>query len=695
MNQNLKTSRIDAKTESTDVKKLRSVDPILWISKDPLPEEYRSLPLVAQLDWVVAQSGIQAERMLQTGRFSIILISTDLEENVALDLLYTAKVHQGFSIRILRAADVHERLVRESINRGQVQQILPQKLATATLQIHLNQALEKHMERSQQSQLLRESSRQNRELEALTNSLEQIVEERTLHIEISHKEESEKLSRERLLIRFIKELAAQGSFEDILQVLRKELRKFHKLGDPILAYRFGGTKTSLMSFQGGHFTQTETVIDIPFPDSYRAHHPGLVKVFANHYGRPFIKTLMFPLELKLIRQLAEGNAEAILCFESSLAEKEILFFMEYINDRIGPLSMAFDRVLLENQLSSFSYRWEKTFDSMKDPIAIVDLDFDVVRANKKFLTHGDQDRCFQSFAARKTVCLGCPVPQALKEKVPANGQITVGPRTYQVYSYPISVDSGRSTNVVNQYVDITESRQLYLKVLQSEKMGAIGKLAGHIAHELNNPLTGLRSLSQVLLTEASPGEALHSDLLEIEKAAARSQKIIKNLLEFSHNDSQPLVLISVDEIVEKTLPMLKTALRTHRFQSKMDARKALVEVEPHLLQQVVFNIVNNACQAMKDQGTLSITTSLSPSSVPGTPAFVELNISDTGPGISKEIQDKIFEAFFTTKKEGLGTGLGLSMAKSVVERFGGSIHFKSESGQGAVFTISLPIKEII
>lgn len=677
---------------STSEAGLRSVDPLLWVSKEPLPEEYRSLSLVANLDWVVAQSGIQAERMLQTGRFSVILISTDLDENLALDLLYTAKIHQAFSTRLLRANDIHERLVRESINRGQVQQILPQDLSTAELTKFLNQALEKHMDRSQQSQLLRESSRQNRELEALTNSLEQIVEERTLHIEISHKEETEKLSRERLLIRFIKELAAQGSFEDILQVLRKELRKFHKLGDPILAYRFGGTKTSLMSFQGGHFTQTESVIDMPFPDRYLSNHPGLVKHFANHYGRPFIKTLMFPLELKLIRQLAEGGAEAILCFESSLAEKEILFFMEYINDRIGPLSMAFDRVLLENQLSSFSYRWEKTFDSMKDPIAIVDLDFEVVRANKKFLTHGDQERCFQSFAAKKERCQGCPVPQALKEKAPATGQITIGTKTYQVYSYPISVDNGRSTNVVNQYVDITESRQLYLKVLQSEKMGAIGKLAGHIAHELNNPLTGLRSLSQVLLLEAPKGEALYSDLQEIEKAAARSQKIIKNLLEFSHNDTQPMVLISVDEIVEKTLPMLKTALRSHRFHSKMNARRALVQVEPHLLQQVVFNLVNNACQAMKDQGTLTISTAIS---VPETDGFVELTISDTGPGISKELQDKIFEAFFTTKKEGHGTGLGLSMAKSVVERFGGSIQLESNPGEGASFTIFLPVKKLL
>ncbi|MGZ3749522.1 MAG: ATP-binding protein, partial [Pseudobdellovibrionaceae bacterium] len=339
----------------------------------------------------------------------------------------------------------------------------------------------------------------------------------------------------------------------------------------------------------------------------------------------------------------------------------------------------------------FSYRWEKTFDSMKDPIAIVDLDYEVVRANKKFAEHSLDKKCHETFAAHNEICHGCPVNQALKKKSSETGQIKVGTKTYQVYTYPVMAESGeRSTNVVNQYVDITESRQLYLKIIQSEKMGAIGKLAGHIAHELNNPLTGLRSLAQVLLHEATPGESLYSDLVEIEKAALRSQKIIKNLLEFSHNESQPQALISVDEIVEKTLPLLKTALRSHRFQLHLKSRQALVQVEPHLLQQVVFNLVNNACQAMKTPGTLTVTAEISPSHKKS----VELSVADTGPGIPKEIQNKIFEAFFTTKKEGLGTGLGLSMSKSIVERFGGRIHFESELGKGTVFCITLPIKEM-
>lgn len=666
-------------------------DIILWAAKDPLPGAYRDLEYLGKVDWAEAQSAVQAERLLQAGRFSLIIISSDLDENAVMDLLYLAKIHQPFSIRILRSSVLSERLVREAINRGQVMKIISQDLDGHLFQGCIDGAIEQHREKFQQLQLLKESSRQNRELEAFTHSLEKLVEERTFHIETSHKEEAEKLSRERLLIRFIKELAAQRSFEDILQALRKELRKFHKLGDPILAYRFGGHKTSLMSFQSGHFSQTETLIDFPLPEKNCLNYPELVKHFANHFGRPFIKILIFPLELKLIMQLAEGKAEAVLCFESSLAEKELNVFMEYINDRIGPLSMALDRVLLENQLSIFSYRWEKTFDSMKDPIAIVDMDYEIVRSNKKFADIFPENRkCFEDFAGKKSICEGCPVSQALKEKAPKAGHIKVADRMYQVYSYPILAENGgRVTNVVNQYVDITESQALYLKVLQSEKMGAIGKLAGHIAHELNNPLTGLRSLAQVLINETAPGESLHSDLIEIEKASLRSQKIIKNLLEFSTSESQPQALVCVDEIVEKTLPMLKTALRSHRFQMKLDSKGALVKVEPNLLQQVVFNLVNNACQAMRDPGVLTVSAKV----LTDDAGKVELAISDTGPGIPSEVRGKIFEAFFTTKKEGIGTGLGLSMSKSIIERFGGKIRFESEAGIGTTFFITLPIQD--
>ncbi len=273
--------------------------------------------------------------------------------------------------------------------------------------------------------------------------------------------------------------------------------------------------------------------------------------------------------------------------------------------------------------------------------------------------------------------------KAMASGVPQKGQIQVGSRILEVHSYPILLEGGgQITNVVNQYVDITQSRELYLRMLQSEKMGAIGLLAGHIAHELNNPLTGLRSLSQVLIATTPEGE-LKSDLQEIEKATARSQQIIRNLLDFSAEGEQARRLTTYDQIVEKTAPMLKAVMRIHRQEFDLETKDAFIEVEPHLLQQVFFNLVNNACQAMKDPGVLSVRSFVEGSKV-------VLQVEDSGPGIPEAIREKIFEPFFTTKKEGLGTGLGLSLTKKIVESFGGEIRLKSEIGKGSRFEVRLP-----
>lgn len=234
-------------------------------------------------------------------------------------------------------------------------------------------------------------------------------------------------------------------------------------------------------------------------------------------------------------------------------------------------------------------------------------------------------------------------------------------------------------------MDITQSRDLYLRLLQSEKLGAIGSLAGNIAHELNNPLTGLRSLSQVLLHQVEEGSSLKSDLVEIEKAAGRSQQIIKNLLEFSQGGPQQKRVMNIDDIVNKTMPLLKTVMRIHRQDIQLNAADSLIEVEPHFIQQVVFNLVNNACQAMKDPGTLSVRTEYLKKE-----KRVLLEISDTGSGIAPELQEKIFEPFFTTKKEGLGTGLGLSLTKKIVETMGGEIRVFSEMQKGSRFQVIFP-----
>lgn len=664
----------------------KNFDPILWVGNaSPLNIPHFFPFQKKEIEIVIKESFEEALALLKTQKFSLVLARKQNSSD-GMDFLIQARQLQPMAPRILIAEDLSELDVREGINKTHVCRFMRWPLTENEVWAQLEDVLQKNSLYLSRSVLLKESSYQNKQLEALTHSLEEMVEERTKYIEISHHEESEKLSRERQLIKFIKELAGQTSFEDILGVLRKEVRKFHRMGDPILVYRLGGQKTFFMSFHLGHFTKSETLTKFEFPKVAQVPNTDLARHFANHFGRPFIKAYIVPLELRLTSQLVGDDSEAILCVENSLTDKELATFIDFINDRMRPLSMALDRVLLEHQLSVFSYRWEKTFDGMRDPIAIVDLEYKVVRANRKFSDKFFQHKCFASFAHRDSVCDGCPAVEAIKKGHPTVGEIRVNGRVYQVHSYPVLMEQGtKAINVVNQYVDITQSRELYLRMLQSEKMGAIGMLAGNIAHELNNPLTGLRALTQVLLKEVPNNGNLHADLLEIEKAAARSQKIIKNLLDFSKGEGHQLEFVNVDEVIERTLPMLKSAMRSHRLEVDLQASANFVFVEPHLLQQVVFNLINNACQAMKDSGLLQVSTYCDSQKV-----FIE--IKDSGPGVSLEIQKRIFEPFFTTKKEGHGTGLGLSMSKAIIEKFDGTIEFHNVEPHGSCFTVVLPLK---
>lgn len=598
----------------------------------------------------------------------------------ALEILEKFEQESARTSRILITDEVNFEVFQKAVNRAHVHFCVDKGDFQKRWKEILNKAVQHFHQANEKVQLLKESTRQFRELEALNSNLEKIVQERTQHIEISKEEEDEKLNKVRSLIRLIKELAQTTSFEDLLQLLRREFRKFHKVADPILVYQAAPDRVEFVSFQSGQVLFTHKKGEFPFAQEINLSGRDLLKALANHFGRPFIKGLYVPLEMK---ESSFHGAQAGLCMEISLSESEAEQFVDFVKERVQSIAITVDRLMLENELVQFSYRWEKTFDGFRDPIAIVDLEYEVLRSNRKFSDRIVRKKCFENFAKRESVCEGCPVKEAIRTGQSQRGQIQVGDRLFEVNSYPILLENGSQvTNVVNQYVDITQSRELYLRLLQSEKMGAIGLLAGNIAHELNNPLTGLRSLAQVLMVDARQ-ESLKSDLNEIEKATARSQQIIRNLLDFSFGGPQAKRLTTIDEIVSKTMPMLKAVMRIHRQEFDFNAGHALINVEPHLIQQVVFNLVNNACQAMKDPGVLSVTTSAENGQV-------VFEVGDTGPGIPEALKEKIFEPFFTTKKEGLGTGLGLSLTRKIVESYGGRIQLESEPGQGARFKVTFP-----
>jgi two-component system NtrC family sensor kinase len=228
------------------------------------------------------------------------------------------------------------------------------------------------------------------------------------------------------------------------------------------------------------------------------------------------------------------------------------------------------------------------------------------------------------------------------------------------------------------------------QLIESEKLAGIGEFVAGVAHELNNPLTSVMGFAE-LLQQAEMAEPQRRLLDMIAKSAKRCTKIVQSLLSFARRHAPERKVVSVNEIVESAVEILQYQMRTSNIEvvSQLDPRLPATMVDPHQMQQVFLNIVNNARQAMEGGekgGSLRITTLTAGERV-------RIVFQDSGPGIGEENLKKIFNPFFTTKEVGKGTGLGLSLCYGIVTEHGGSIAAQSKPGLGATFTIELPISQ--
>ena len=229
------------------------------------------------------------------------------------------------------------------------------------------------------------------------------------------------------------------------------------------------------------------------------------------------------------------------------------------------------------------------------------------------------------------------------------------------------------------------------KLVQAEKMSALGQLAGGIAHEINNPLSGILGLAQLVLEKTEPGSQSERDLKEIEKEVFRCKKIITSLLSFARQRPSVLEPTDLNAAVEETLVLCarQLELRNIAVEKSLSAGIPPVKADFQQLMQVFLNLFNNAMDAMPDGGKLRVVTrpGFSPSGRPSVLAQVE----DSGPGIPSDTLGKVFDTFFTTKPVGKGTGLGLSVCHGIVERHDGVIEAESLPAGGTVFTVYLPV----
>ncbi|MDP9491627.1 MAG: ATP-binding protein [Actinomycetota bacterium] len=245
------------------------------------------------------------------------------------------------------------------------------------------------------------------------------------------------------------------------------------------------------------------------------------------------------------------------------------------------------------------------------------------------------------------------------------------------------------------HVALQESEGL---LRQSQKMEAVGLLAGGVAHDFNNVLTAITGYNDLARADVRPDQhELLDNIDQVKSAATLAGALTAQLLAFSRKEVVQSRVVEVDALLEELAAMLRPLLGARiELVLDLDASGASVEADPVQLQQVVMNLAINARDAMPDGGRVTIgVAGLEPTDPSGSPPrppgrYVQIAVSDTGTGMDEETRSRAFDPFFTTKEEGKGTGLGLATVHGIVTQSGGDIQIESEPGEGTTFRICLP-----
>jgi hypothetical protein len=233
--------------------------------------------------------------------------------------------------------------------------------------------------------------------------------------------------------------------------------------------------------------------------------------------------------------------------------------------------------------------------------------------------------------------------------------------------------------------DITEKVRMEDQLLQAEKLSSVGLLAAGVAHEVNTPLTGISSYTQMLLKEMPETDHRKPILEKIEKQTFRAAEIVNGLLNFARMNGSEYHDIDVNKLIGESMSLLEHQMRQSRIKLSLDLDPSIPAIYGNWgkLQQVFINLFLNARDAMPSGGELRVFSSMNDS-------MVIIDIEDTGVGISGDDIKRIYDPFFTTKKTGRGTGLGLAVTYGIVQEHGGRIFVDSVPGKGAHFKLKLP-----
>ncbi|WP_298906639.1 ATP-binding protein [uncultured Aliiroseovarius sp.] len=403
----------------------------------------------------------------------------------------------------------------------------------------------------------------------------------------------------------------------------------------------------------------------------------------------------FPIQPGTIMQVSgrDGQVPALVCELPTSAGRREIYLL--------PPSSA-------PELSTDEWAF---IDGLPVPLLKLDIGGRITMANRRARDLlGDKD-AIGSLMADQVEGLGRPVSEWLREahagRHLGRSEIVRATRTDEDVFIQISLAQISEENnpaLVAVLQDATELKSLEAQFVQSQKMEAIGQLAGGVAHDFNNLLTAISGHCDLLMMGRDEQDPAYSDLSQIIQNANRAAALVRQLLAFSRKQTlRPEKLLLTDSLADLTHLLNRLVGEKISLQLDHDAELMPIRADRRQLDQVIMNLVVNARDAMQDGGTIRVETrnvfletalQRDRASVPPGD-YVAIRVIDEGTGIPTDKMGKIFEPFFTTKKAGKGTGLGLSMAYGIVKQMGGYIFADSLPGQGTTFTLYFPVSREI
>lgn len=342
---------------------------------------------------------------------------------------------------------------------------------------------------------------------------------------------------------------------------------------------------------------------------------------------------------------------------------------------------------------------QTVFDGITDMLVLLDRNLCVKMVNQAYLKYFglslDQvlDRpCRLPQPQGGFPCPASSVEKPLRPPQPVTEEIQAADgRRFLVHNYPLVNAQGEVTGLIRYAKDITVAKQVEERIRQTEKLAALGQLAAGVAHELNNPLGVILCYVDLLkreLAKINQDATALQDLGVIDRHARNCQRIVADLLNFARKQETAKQRTALNPTILEVVQMVAHQFRQH-CTIELDLAPDLpdLELDVDKMRQVYLNLLMNARQAMKNSGIIRITTRYQP-----TEEQVQIAFWDNGQGIAPDIRDKIFDPFFSTKKTGEGTGLGLSVSYGIIREHGGDIQVESEPGHWTRFTITLPVK---